>query len=49
MNEVKSALEPISKYKNEQDLGKELFVETSIIGNIEANAGDTALFVIVWG
>jgi hypothetical protein len=42
MDEVKSALEPISKYKNRQDLGKELLVETSIIGNLDANAGDTA-------
>lgn len=42
MDEVKSALEPISKYENKKDLGKELLVETSIIGNIDPNAGDTA-------
>jgi hypothetical protein len=42
MNEVKSALDAISKYKKKRDLGKDLLVETSIIGNIDANAGDTA-------
>lgn len=36
MDEVKSALEPIYQYKNKKDLGKELLVETSIIGNIDA-------------
>jgi hypothetical protein len=46
MDEVKSVLEPIYQYKNKKDVGKELLVETSIIGNIDANAGDTAEEVI---
>ena len=42
MDEVKTALEAIRNYVNKKDLGKEIFVETSIIGNIALNGGDIA-------
>lgn len=42
MDEVKSALDAIRNYSNKRDLGGELLVETSIIGNIDPHAGDLA-------
>jgi hypothetical protein len=42
MDEVKSSLDSIRNYKNKNDLGKELLVETGIIGNTDPNAGNLA-------
>jgi hypothetical protein len=42
MDEVKSSLDTIRRYQNKKDLGRELLVETSIIGNIDPAAGDNA-------
>jgi hypothetical protein len=42
MVEVKSSLDSIRNYHNKKDLGKELLVETSIIGNVDPLAGDLA-------
>jgi hypothetical protein len=42
MDEVKTSLDAIRNYPNKKDLGKELLVETSIIGNVDQYAGDRA-------
>jgi hypothetical protein len=47
MDEVKSALDSLRNYKNKSDLGKELLVETSIIGNIDPSGGDFAAAEVI--
>ncbi len=47
MDEVKSSLGTIRRYQNKKDLGKELLVETSIIGNIDPPAGDNAALDVI--
>jgi hypothetical protein len=42
INEVKSSLDTIRKYPKKKDRGRELLVETSIIGNLDPSAGDNA-------
>jgi hypothetical protein len=42
MDEVKSSLDSIRDPQNKKELGKELLVETSIIGNVDPPAGDLA-------
>ncbi|MFL6495389.1 MAG: hypothetical protein ACJ703_03070, partial [Nitrososphaera sp.] len=42
MDEVKSALDAIRNYSNRKDLGRELLVDTGIIGNVDPQGGDNA-------
>lgn len=42
MDEVKSSFDSIRDLQNKKELGKELLVETGIIGNVDPSAGDLA-------